>query len=143
MKKFWRALIISVVSVILITSVVFALTTFFTVPWDMTVVIPTVKSVTVYSDNACTQIITAMHWGNVNPNQVLTFDFYLKNTGNMAVTANMTIPENMAGILTGITFMPTSLSLATGQSGKMTFSATVASNAMAGLKSGTFVGQGD
>jgi hypothetical protein len=144
MRKVFRALIISLLVIALVATTIYALTTFFTVPWDMTVVIaPPVKSVAVFSDNLCTQPVVALHWGQVSTGQSLTFDFYLKNTGNAAVVAGMSIPEDMTNILVNVSFSPAQVSLAAGQVGKITFSASVSSNATAGVKSGTFVASGD
>jgi hypothetical protein len=143
MRKLFRALIISLLVIALVATTIYALTTFFTVPWDMTVVIPSVKSVAVFSDAQGTQPVVAHHWGNVSPGQSLTFDFYLKNTGTGAVTVGMIIPEDMTNILTGVTFTPATLSLNAGQIGKTTFTATVSADATAGLKQGTYQGHGE
>jgi uncharacterized repeat protein (TIGR01451 family) len=51
----------------------------------------TAVGVGVYSDSACTTALSAISWGTVNPGDVKTYTIYVKNTGTVPVTLNMTV----------------------------------------------------
>jgi len=51
----------------------------------------TAVGVGVYSDSGCTTALSAISWGTVNPGDVKTYTIYVKNTGNVPVTLNMTV----------------------------------------------------
>lgn len=46
-------------------------------------------NIEVYSDAACTQVLTAIDWGILEPSQVLSRTVYLKNVGNTPLTLSM------------------------------------------------------
>lgn len=48
------------------------------------------KNVGVYQDSACTQSLSAIAWGTLRPGTSANRTIYVKNTGNAAVTLNMT-----------------------------------------------------
>jgi uncharacterized repeat protein (TIGR01451 family) len=47
--------------------------------------------VDVYSDSACTIALSTISWGTVNPGDTKNYTMYVKNTGTVSVTLNMTI----------------------------------------------------
>jgi len=51
----------------------------------------TAVGVGVYSDSACTNSLSTISWGTLNPGNVTTYTMYVKNTGTMPVTLNMTV----------------------------------------------------
>jgi uncharacterized repeat protein (TIGR01451 family) len=51
----------------------------------------TAVGVGVYSDTTCTTALSAISWGTLNPGDVKTYTMYVKNTGNVPVTLNMTV----------------------------------------------------
>ena len=57
-----------------------------TVPLNGTV---NTVNVEAYSDSACTQPLTALNVGNVNPGSTVTKTVYIKNTGSIPVTLTM------------------------------------------------------
>ena len=46
-------------------------------------------NVGVFADSACTQNLTSVSWGSVYPGETVNRTFYVKNTGNAAVTLSM------------------------------------------------------
>ena len=48
-------------------------------------------NVGVYQDSACTQALSALNWGTLKPGTSANRTIYVKNTGNAAVTLNMTV----------------------------------------------------
>ncbi|MEM3665940.1 MAG: hypothetical protein QW222_02520 [Candidatus Bathyarchaeia archaeon] len=44
----------------------------------------------VYSDSACTQKLTTLSWGTLEPGETKTQKVYIKNEGNTQITLNMT-----------------------------------------------------
>jgi uncharacterized repeat protein (TIGR01451 family) len=51
----------------------------------------TAVGVGVYSDSACTTALSAISWGTLNPGDIKTYTIYVKNTGTVPVTLNMTV----------------------------------------------------
>ena len=47
--------------------------------------------VAVYADAGCTQNLTLIDWGIVNPGSAYPRTFYVKNTGNTNITVTMTL----------------------------------------------------
>ena len=47
-------------------------------------------NVGVYQDSACTQSLTTLNWGTLRPGTSANRTIYVKNTGNAALTLNMT-----------------------------------------------------
>ena len=58
-----------------------------TVPLNGTI---TAVNLGVYSDSACTQTVTALNVGTINPGGTATQTVYIKNTGNIPETLTMT-----------------------------------------------------
>jgi hypothetical protein len=58
-----------------------------TVPLNGT--INTSANIEAYSDFACTQPVTALDVGNVNPGSTVSRTIYIKNTGNIPLTLTM------------------------------------------------------
>jgi hypothetical protein len=54
----------------------------------------------IYSDAACTLIISALAWGNLEPSSVTTKQFYVKNLGNVPMVLSSAtsawVPTNAA-----------------------------------------------
>jgi hypothetical protein len=48
-------------------------------------------NVGVFQDSACTQALSALNWGTLKPGTSANRTIYVKNTGNAAVTLNMTV----------------------------------------------------
>jgi archaellum component FlaG (FlaF/FlaG flagellin family) len=51
----------------------------------------TAVNVGVYTTIDCTTELTTIPWGTLNPGNVTTYTMYVKNTGNVPVTLNMTV----------------------------------------------------
>ncbi|MGA3193105.1 MAG: hypothetical protein ABSD73_11450 [Candidatus Bathyarchaeia archaeon] len=51
----------------------------------------TAVGVGLYTDNTCTTAVSSISWGTLNPGDVKTYTMYVKNTGNVPVTLNMTV----------------------------------------------------
>jgi hypothetical protein len=51
----------------------------------------TTVNVGVFSDIGCTQPLSTLNWGTVSAGSVATETIYVENTGNAAVTLNMTV----------------------------------------------------
>jgi uncharacterized repeat protein (TIGR01451 family) len=51
----------------------------------------TAVGVGLYTDNTCTTAVSTISWGTLNPGDVKTYTMYVKNTGNVPVTLNMTV----------------------------------------------------
>jgi hypothetical protein len=45
----------------------------------------------VYSDSGCTTTLSSISWGTLNPGNSTTYTMYVKNTGNVQETLNMTV----------------------------------------------------
>ena len=45
----------------------------------------------VYQDSACTQLLSTVNWGTLRPGTSANKTIYVKNTGNAAITLNMTV----------------------------------------------------
>jgi hypothetical protein len=45
----------------------------------------------VYQDSACTQPLSSVNWGTLKPGTAANRTIYVKNTGNAAVSLNMTV----------------------------------------------------
>jgi hypothetical protein len=48
-------------------------------------------NVGVYQDSACTQPLSSINWGTLKPGTAANRTIYVKNTGNAAVSLNMTV----------------------------------------------------
>ena len=48
-------------------------------------------NVGVYQDSGCTQVLATINWGNLTIGSSTTTTIYVKNTGNAALTLNMTV----------------------------------------------------
>ena len=46
--------------------------------------------VNVYSDSGCTQRLSLIQWGTLEPSARRNYTIYIKNTGNVGVTLNLT-----------------------------------------------------
>ena len=51
----------------------------------------TAVGVGVYSNSGCTTALSAISWGTLNPGNVTTYTMYVKNTGDVSETLNMTV----------------------------------------------------
>jgi hypothetical protein len=85
----------------------------------------------VYSDSGCTQTITSLNVGSLNPGGTATQTVYIKNTGNVAETLTMTTtnwnPTNANTSLT-LTWNRQNTVLNAGASIQATLTLTAASN---------------
>jgi hypothetical protein len=85
----------------------------------------------VYSDSACTQTVTTLNVGTLNPGANATQTVYIKNTGNIAETLTMTTnnwtPSGAGSSLT-LTWNRQNTVLNAGASIQATLTLTAASN---------------
>jgi uncharacterized repeat protein (TIGR01451 family) len=51
----------------------------------------TAVGVGVYSNSSCTTALSAISWGTLNPGNVTTYTVYVKNTGDVSETLNLTV----------------------------------------------------
>jgi hypothetical protein len=58
----------------------------------------------IYSDNTCTNPLTSISWGTLNPGSSINYTIYVKNTGNILATLSMTTanwnPPSASGYMT-------------------------------------------
>ena len=99
-----------------------------TVPLNGTI---TAVNLGVYSDSACTQTVTALTAGTLNPGNTATQTIYIKNTGNIPETLTMTTnnwtPTNASSSLT-LTWNRQNNVLNAGASVQATLTLTAAAN---------------
>ena len=85
----------------------------------------------VYSDSACTQTLTTLNLGTLNPGGTATQTIYVKNTGNIAETLTMNTanwnPTNASTSLT-LSWNRQSYVLPAGQNIQATLTLTAAAN---------------
>ena len=120
------ALTITALALTLTTAAV--LTTNQTVPLSGTI---NAVNLGVYSDSACTQTVTSLNVGTLNPGGTGTQTVYVKNTGNVAETLTMTtgnwVPSGAGSSLT-LSWNRQSTVLAAGASIQATLTLTAAAN---------------
>jgi len=51
----------------------------------------TAVGVGLYSNSGCTIALSAINWGTLNPGNATTYTMYVKNTGDISETLNMTV----------------------------------------------------
>jgi hypothetical protein len=85
----------------------------------------------VYSDSGCTQTVTSLNVGTLNPGGTATQTIYIKNTGNVPETLTMTTnnwtPTNASSSLT-LTWNRQNTSLNAGNSTQAILTLTAAAN---------------
>jgi hypothetical protein len=85
----------------------------------------------VYSDVGCTQTVSTLNFGTLNPGGTATQTIYVKNTGNIAETLTMSTanwnPSNASTLLT-LTWNRNNYVLPTAQSIQATLTLTAAAN---------------
>jgi hypothetical protein len=120
------ALVIAAVALIATTAAV--LTANQIVPLNGTI---TAVNVGVYSDSGCTQAVTTLNVGTLNPGGTATQTVYIKNAGNIPETLTMTAnnwnPNNATSSLT-LTWNQQNTILPTGQTIPAVLTLTAASN---------------
>ena len=120
------ALTITALALTLTTAAV--LTTNQTVPLSGTI---NAVNLAVYSDSACTQTVTSLAVGTLNPGGTATQTVYVKNTGNIPETLTMTTnnwtPSGAGSSLT-LTWNRQNTVLSAGASIQATLTLTAASN---------------
>ncbi len=119
---------VAIVGILLTVTTAGLLSTYQTVPLSGTI---TAVNLGVYSDSACTQTVTALNVGALNPGGTATQTVYIKNTGTVPETLTMTInnwnPTTASSYLT-LTWNRQSTVLNAGQSIQATLTLTVASS---------------
>jgi len=139
MKKKWPLFVIlPLICAALGAAIVYAIT-YHQVPFDM-IIKPTVGEAhfEMFNDQETTSKLVAIHFGEVQYNKQLVFDFWVKNTGNAAGTPTIYIMEDTSSWLinnqyTGMT------SVAPGQVIKVTWEGKVVLNpASDTIMAGTF-----
>jgi hypothetical protein len=129
-KKFTKTGIIALtIAAIALTATTAALlTTNQTVPLNGTI---NAVNLAVYSDSGCTQTLSTLNIGTLNPGGTATQTIYIKNTGNIAETLTMNTsnwnPTNANTSLT-LTWNRNNYVLPTGQSIQATLTLTAAAN---------------
>lgn len=88
-------------------------------------------NVGVYSDSACTQLLTSISWGSVSPGSTVTRTCYVKNTGTASITLSMTTnswsPPSAEGPI-GLAWDRENTAISSGQVVLATFTLTVSSS---------------
>lgn len=88
-------------------------------------------NVQVYSDEACTNPIGSINWGNREPGDTVTRTLYVKNTGNAPMIISMTVGNwspSVASTYITITWNREGTSLSAGSSTSATISLSVSSS---------------
>lgn len=128
MQKMIVGTAVAVVVVLMMTSVLALLQSNQTLSTSGT--IGTVN-VGVYIDAACTQTVSSINWGTVNPGASTVKTVYVKNQGAVAMTLNMTIntwtPSNCPTYMT-LTWDAESASVAVGNHVQADFNLTILPN---------------
>ena len=119
---------IAIVGMFLTATTAAVLSTNQTVPLNGAI---TAINLGVYSDSGCTQAVTALNVGNLNPGGTATQTVYIKNTGNIAETLTMTTanwsPTNAPTYLT-LSWNRQNTVLSAGSSIQATLTLTAAAN---------------
>jgi hypothetical protein len=101
----------------------------------------TAIGVGVFTDAACTNPLTSINWGMLNPGDAPTYTFYVQNNGTVSVTLTMTTsswnPQAAAGNFT-VTWNQQNSILAAGAVAQAVITLSVSSSAV-GIASVTFV----
>ncbi|MGD6850536.1 MAG: hypothetical protein ACQCN6_00575 [Candidatus Bathyarchaeia archaeon] len=90
--------------------------------------VSTSPNIGVYSDSGCTQSLTTINWGTVDPGASETQTIYVKNTGTASMTLAMSVTNwNPAGASTymALTWNRQDTELSPGQSTAATLTLTV------------------
>ena len=119
---------VAIAGILLTVTTAALLSTNQTVPLNGTV---TAVNLGVYSDSACTQTVTALNVGTLNPGGTATQTVYIKNTGNVPETLTMSAnnwnPTNATTSLT-LTWNRQNTVLNADQTIQATLTLTAASN---------------
>jgi hypothetical protein len=122
------AVALALTGVVISVVVIAALSDSTTVPLNGTI---NTVNVEAYSDSACTQLVTALNVGNVNPGGTVTQTIYIKNSGTIPVTLTMAAsnwnPASASSYLT-LSWNRQNYVLDTDDSVSATLTLTVASN---------------
>lgn len=123
---------IALIGTILTVSTAGLVTTTQSVPTSGSITAISTVGVAVYSDAACTQPLTSVTWGNINPSSQTTRTIYVKNTGNVPETLSMNTngwsPANSNSYLS-CTWSPLVTTIAAGASTSATLTLAASSNA--------------
>lgn len=97
-------------------------------------------NVEVYSDSGCSNSLTEVDWGTLEPNSTTTRTVYVKNSGNAELTLSMTTsnwsPENATDYM-GLTWDKEGATLGAGESVAATLTLTV-DGSISGIESFSF-----
>jgi hypothetical protein len=88
-------------------------------------------NVALYSDSGCTVNCTFINWGNIYPGSVTHKTFYIKNTGNIAVTLSISTKNwspRLANSLVTLSWNLNNYLLSAGKVVQATLTLTAASN---------------
>jgi hypothetical protein len=98
-------------------------------------------NVGVYSDSQCTQNLTSISWGNIAPGGTATYTIYVKNSGTVQMTLNMTTnswnPASANGPITLIWNKEATV-LSAGSSTSATLTLTVSSSISSSITTFSF-----
>ena len=119
---------VAIAGILLTVTTAAVLSTSQTVPLSGTI---TAVNLGVYSDSACTQTVTALNVGTLNPGSTATQTIYVKNIGTVPETLTMAVnnwnPANASSSLT-LSWDRQNYVLSAGQSIQATLTLTVASS---------------
>jgi len=83
-------ILLSISSLLLVSFIAAQLNGFFTIQNQGTV---TSINISIYSDSACTEPLTAIHWGSIKVGETKTSMAYLRNEGTLAVTVTLSVGD--------------------------------------------------
>ncbi len=81
---------------------------------------PPTYTIALYSDEGCTQEVTAIEWGQVTNGTPVTKSYYVKNTGNQPVTIT-TVTEGLDGAIGAVSGDTVTLAAGTSSAYSVTF----------------------
>jgi hypothetical protein len=127
-KTTLTGIVVAVAAIVVVTGVLAALQASRTFSNNGAV---TTVNIGAFSDSGCTQALSTLSWGTVNPGSSASQTIYVKNTGSAAVSLNMTVtawnPSNAGGYMS-LTWNQEGVVLATGAVATTSLVLTVSSS---------------
>jgi len=105
------------------------------IPCDLTIVLGP-KALGAFVDSECSIPVILLHWGEIPRGHSVSFDMYLKNTGEEPLKVGARVPEDISA-WGSVTMTPATVSLAASEVQKATITMSVLPGATLGAQSCT------